>query len=151
MINRTAYFIAVFSAIIFFISIDSCKAEGSKEELAAYLKDTSSIISNADITIRGIGFNTIPMSEGVKRLNTYIGRMEMIKYPETMSNQRTVILLAFKKLRMGLLLFSPARKDTAVRLIKDGSRLLRYAAKDIVAVAEKEGIKKPGEKIEKER
>jgi len=146
MINKGKYFIAIFCAAAFFILIDLCEGAGDKEEVINYLKEVSSIVTNVDITIRGVGFNTLPMKEGAKRMNTYINQMELIKYPKALSKQYTMILLSFKKLRAGLALFSLEKKGEAVRLIKDGTRLLKYAAKDILAMAEKEGIRKAGDK-----
>lgn len=146
MINRAMYFIAALSVAILFISVNFCEAADAREDLVTYLKEISSIITNVDITIRSIGFNTLPMKEGVKRMDTYIGQMGAVKYPEVMSKQYRMILLSFKKLRTGLLLFSLEKKDAARELIKNGSRLLKYAAKDILAIAEKEGIRKSGDK-----
>ncbi len=142
--NRIRYFIAVFGAAIFFISVNFCQAGDSKEDVVSYIKEVSSIVTNVDITIRGIGFNTLPMQEGVKRLNIAIGQMSFMACPPSMSKQYKTILLAFKKIRAGLLLFSLEKKDIAVGLIKNGTRLLKYAAKDILSIAEREGIRKSG-------
>lgn len=142
--KRPVYLMTVFTAAIFFLSVNFCNAGDSKEDLAVYLKDIASIVTSVDITIRGVGFNTLPMQEGVKRLNIAIGQMSLIKCPSSMSKQYKAILLAFKKIRAGLLLFSLEKKDIAVGLIKNGTRLLKYAAKDILAIAEREGIRKSG-------
>jgi hypothetical protein len=144
--NRIIYFIAVFGAAIFLISVNFCQAGDSKEDVVSYIKEVSSIITNVDITIRGIGFNTLPMQEGVKRLNSSIGQLSFMECPPSMSKQHKTVLLAFKKIRAGLLLFSLEKKDTAVGLIKNGIRLLKYAAKDILAIAEREGIRKPADR-----
>ena len=140
--NKVAYFIIVSCAVIFFISVSFCEASDAKEDIIAYIKEISSIVTDVDITIRGIGFNTLPMKEGVKRLNISIGQLSFMECPPSMSKQYKTILLAFKKMRAGLLLFSLEKKDTAVGLIKNGTRLLKYAAKDILAIAEREGIRK---------
>lgn len=142
--NKVIYFIAVFGLAIFFISVNFCQASDSKEDIVTYIKEVSSIVTNVDIAIRGVGFNTLPMQEGVKRLNIAIGQMSLIKCPPGMSKQYKTILLAFKKIRAGLLLFSLEKKNIAVGLIKNGTRLLKYAAKDILAIAEREGIRKSG-------
>jgi len=140
--NRTIRFIVFFGVAIFLISVNFCQASDSKEDIVAYIKEVSSIVTNVDITIRGIGFNTLPMQEGVKRLNISIGQLSFIECPPSMSKQYKAILLGFKKIRAGLLLFSLEKKDIAVGLIKNGTRLLKYAAKDILAIAEREGIRK---------
>jgi len=62
-----------------------------------------------------------------------------------------MVLLSFKKMRMGLLLFSPEKKYIAVRLIKGGTRLLKYAAMDIVDIAKKHGIIEEKEEDEEKK
>lgn len=112
-----------------------------QEDIEAYLRNISSIITDVNITITNIGLNTFPIKEGIKRLSNYIGQLEfIIGYPEGMSTQHKMILLSFKKLRMGLLLLSPERKDTSIRLIKSGTRLLKYVATDIVKIARECGM-----------
>lgn len=152
MINKYAHFIVFFTVSMFFISAGFCEGVENKEDLARYLKELASIMTNADITIRSVGSNILPMQEGAKRMDTYISQLGLINYPIAMSKQYKMVLLSFKKIRTGLLLFSLERKDLAVGLIKNGIRLLKYAAKDILAIAEKEGIKKikdkPAEKGE---
>ena len=118
----------------------------NKEGLAVYIKAVSSIMTDADFTIKSISFNTLPMAEGAKRMNGYLGKMAMLESPEALSRQHKMVLLAFKKMRAGLLLFSLERKDMCVSLIKNGGRLLRQAAKDITAVMEREGILKKEDK-----
>jgi hypothetical protein len=92
----------------------------------------------------------LPLKEGVRRMDVYIGQTKSIKYPKVLSRQYTMILLSFKKLRAGLLLLSLGKKDTAIRVVKSGTQLLRYAAKDILAVADKEGIRKSNKPAKKE-
>ena len=141
--------IMIVSAIAFtFCGIGYCR--DAKEDLISYIKGISSIVTNVDIAIRSVGFNTLPIKEGVSRMNVYIGQAKSIKYPEALSRQYTMIILSFKKLRAGLLLLSLGKKDTAIRVVKSGTQLLRYAAKDILAVADKEGIRKSNKPAEKE-
>jgi len=145
MINincKTIPIVFIFCVSLFFISTNYCEGADAKEDLISYIKEVSSIITNVDITIRSIGFNTLPIKEGVRRMNVYIGQTKSIKYPKVLSRQYTMILLSFKKLRAGLLLLSLEKKDIAVRVIKSGTQLLKYAAKDILAIADKEGIRK---------
>jgi len=137
------YYLIAFLAI-FFISSRYSEASEDRDELTAYIKDVSSIMTNADITIRNIGLNYLPMEEGVRRMNTYIAQFGAVQYPEDLSRLHKMILLSFKKLRLGLLLFSVERKDTSIGLIKGGTRLLRHAAKDILVIAKREGIIKKG-------
>lgn len=130
------------------LSLSDAAEESTETE--SYLKDISSMMTDIDITIRAIGMNTLPFKEGIKRLNTCIFRLETGQYPESLSKQHKTVLLSFKKFRMGLLLFSPERKDQAVGLIKSGTRLLKDAASDIVDIAKREGIIKEEKEEEKE-
>lgn len=146
MINRPKgkYLIFIFCAALFFTSIGSCEGAGDKEEMVQYLKDMSPILTNADTTMRNVGFNALSMKDGAKRMTEYINQMGLMRCPAGMSKQYKMILLSFKKMRAGLLLFSMERKDMAIGLVKNGAQMLKYAAKDIVAIAEREGIRKSG-------
>jgi hypothetical protein len=142
------YFLIV--SAVFPCAIEAVSGETVMEEndLAGYINEISRIMTNIDILIRNIGSNIMPVSEGVKRLGIAIARIELLRYPEVLAKDHKMILLAFKKMRTGLLLLSPEKKDTAVKLIKDGTRLLKHAAVDIVAVAKKEGIIKEKQESE---
>jgi len=139
------------AGLILTLSVFS-EAVESQEDMEAYLRNISSIITDINITITNIGLNTFPIKEGIKRLDNYIGQLEfIIDPPEGASTQHKMILLSFKKLRMGLLLLSPETKDTAIRSIKSGTRLLKYAATDIIKIARRCGmLEKKGEIEEKE-
>lgn len=148
---KFVYYLIAF-LVIFFISSRYSEASGDRDELTAYIKDVSSIMTNADITIRNIGLNYLSMEEGARRMNAYIAQLGAAQCPEDLSRLHKMILLSFKKLRMGLLLFSIERKDASIRLIKGGTGLLRRAAKDILAIVKREGIikKEPsGEEADK--
>jgi len=147
---KTIALVFIFCAALFFVSTDYCEGADAKEDMVAYIKEISSIVTNVDITIRSVGFNTLSIKEGVRRMNVYIGQAKLTKYPKVLSRQYTMILLAFEKLRAGLSLLSLEKKDTAIRVIKSGTQLLKYAAKDILAVADKEGIRKSNKPAEKE-
>jgi len=126
------------------------KAQEPQEDIEAYLRNISSIITDVNITVTNIGLNIFPIKEGIKRLNNYIGQLEfIIDCPEDTSTQHKMILLSFKKLRMGLLLLSPETKDTSIRLLKSGTRLLKYAASDIVKIARECGMVEAKDEIEK--
>jgi hypothetical protein len=142
------YFL-IFSAV-FPCAIEAVSEETAVEEndLAYYINEISRIMTDTDILIRNIGLNILPVNEGVKRLGTAIARIELLRCPEVLAKDHKMILLSFKKMRAGLLLLSPEKKDPAVKLIKNGTRLLRHAATDIVAVAKKEGIIKEKQKGE---
>lgn len=144
MINKGKYFIFIFCAALFFISINLCEGAGDKdkEEVIKYIKEVAPILTNVDITIRNVGFNALSMKEGAKRISGCIDQMKLMQCPASMSKQYKMMLLSFKKMRAGLLLFSIERKDIAVGLIRNGAQMLKYAAKDIVAIAEKEGLRK---------
>ena len=144
MINKPKgkYLIAIFCAALFFISINLCEGAGDKEEIVKYIKEVAPILTNVDITIRNIGLNALSMKEGAKRMSEYINQMGLMQCPASMSKQYKMMLLSFKKMRAGLLLFSVERKDIAVGLIRNGAQMLKYTAKDIVAIAEREGIRK---------
>ena len=126
------------------------KAAEPQEDIEAYLRNVSSIITDVSITVTNIGLNTFPIKEGIKRLNNYIGQLEfIIDCPEGMSTQHKMILLSFKKLKMGLSLLSPETKDTSVRLIKSGTCLLKHAAADIIKIARECGMMEEKDEIEK--
>ena len=124
------------------------EAREPQEDIEAYLRNISSIITDVNITMTNIGLNTFPIKEGIKRLNNYIGQLEfIIDCPEGTSAQHKMILLSFKKLRMGLLLLSPKTKDTSIGLIKSGTRLLKHAAADIIRIARECGMVEAKDKI----
>ena len=126
------------------------EAREPQEDVEAYLRNVSSIMTDVSITLTNIGLNTFPIKEGIKRLNNYIGQLEfIIDCPEDTSAQHKMILLSFKKLRMGLLLLSPETKDTSIRLIKSGTRLLKYAAADIIKIARECGMMEEKDEIGK--
>jgi len=141
--------VIILCALIFFASSGYCEGADKKEDLETYLKEIASIMTNVDNTIRTIEFNTLPMKEGIRYMDTYIGQARLIEHPNALSKQYTMIMLSFKKLRTGLFLFSSGKRDIAIGLIKNGTRLLKYAAKDIIAIAEKEGIRKSDKPAEK--
>jgi hypothetical protein len=115
-------------------------AESKEEDIVTYIKDVSSMMTNVDIVIRNIGLNYLPMNEGVRRMDIYITQLGFMQYPEDLSRLHKMILFSFKKLRMGLLLFSVERKEISVGLIKSGTRLLKYAANNMLEIAKSEGI-----------
>ncbi|MEE8317961.1 MAG: hypothetical protein V3S13_03530 [Candidatus Omnitrophota bacterium] len=130
------------------------EAAESQDDIVIYIKDVSSIMIKIMTTVnaatRGIQLNFLPMSEGVRRMDTYIERLASMQYPEDLSRLQKMILLSSKKMRMGLLLFSVERKEMSVGLIKNGARLLKYAANDILEITEREGLmqgKERGEDI----
>lgn len=147
--KRAVCFIVGFCMAAFFTMVALSEGTDNKEGLADYIKAISPIMTDADSAIRDVGFNTLPINEAARRMSTYIGEMGLVKYPESLSRQYKMILLSFKKIRMGFLLFSLETKVMCVGLIKDGAKLLRYAAKDMLSFAEKEGILKRGDKPEK--
>lgn len=121
---------------------------GQGSEAADYIKEISSIMTNVDITIRNVGLKILSIQEGVKRIGIAITRVDLLEYPEAFKREHKMILLSFQKLKTGLLLLSPERKDASIKLIKSGTRLLKYAAMDIVNIAKREGIIKKEQKAE---
>jgi len=116
------------------------EAAESQDDIAIYIKDVSSIMTKVDAVTREIQLNFLPISTGVSRMDTYIGELASMQYPEDLSRLQKMILLSSKKIRMGLLLFSVERREISERLIKNGARLLKYAANDILEIAEREGL-----------
>ena len=143
--------IILFFTFIFLGFTQLAKATDQKDSMKSYIKDISSAMTDVDITMRSIGFGTFPIKEGIKRLNSYIAQLGFMPYPKRLSKQRKMVLLSFRKLRMGLLLFSAERKKLSLGLIKEGTQLLKYAAKDIISIAKEEGIikRKKGKKEDK--
>ncbi len=116
-----------------------------------YIKEISSVMTDIDITMRNIGMGIFPMGEGVKRLDGYIFRIKAMESPEELEKEHKMVLLSFKKMRMGLLLFSEERKDLSVGLIKSGTRILKTAAQNIVKIAREKGIIEDKEEREKDK
>lgn len=117
-----------------------CEAEEKGEELRPYIEDATSIMSEVDATLRNIGLKLWPLEEGLKRVNASLERLKSLEYPEKLARQHKMVLLSFKKLRMGFLLFSGKDRDRASRLFRNGARLLKKAATDIVGIAKEEGL-----------
>lgn len=138
--NRKRFFSSAVVIILFFSALFYSEAGDFKEELTAYIKALSPIMTDVDITIRNTGSGLLPMREGVKKINAHISQIKSLNHPESLNRQHKMILLSFRKMRMGLLVFSPDTRNVAIGLIRDGGRLLRYAANDIVAIAKNEGI-----------
>lgn len=128
------------AVIIIFTFTGFLQAAENKDEVVNYIKDVSSIMTEVDIMTRNIGLNYLPIQEGARRMDSYIEQTRNLQYPAEFSRLHKMILLSFKKMRMGLLLFSPERRDFSVRLIRSGTRLLKYAAEDIIDIAKEEGL-----------
>ncbi|MDP2921432.1 MAG: hypothetical protein Q8O12_03580 [Candidatus Omnitrophota bacterium] len=148
-INKLTVFFAIGFSMATLLSAAYC-SEGpdDKEGLVNYIKTVSPIMTDADMTIKNIGFNIVSIDEGARRMADYINRMSLMNYPEILSGQYKMTLLAFKKIRMGLLLFSPERREMCVGLIKSGGKFLRYAAEDILDIVKKEGLLRKEDKPE---
>ncbi len=133
--------IGFIAAVILIFSV-FVRAEENKneDEVVVYLKEISSIITNVDITVRNVGMNYLPMQEAVKRMDTYVAQLESTKYPEVLAIKHKMIVLSFKKIRMGLLLFSPENKELSIKVIKSGTNILKYVAKEIVKIADEKGL-----------
>ncbi len=145
MLNKALIFLIIF----IFISINSFAAAAppdKKEELTAYIKNLVSIITEADFIIRDVEFNNLPLKEGAKRLKGAIEKIKPLKYPVSLGTLHKKVLLSFKKIRKGFLLFTPERREEPIKLVKGGVALLKSAASEIKYIIEKEGLKKkPGD------
>lgn len=148
---KSTYCFIVIAGLMFMFARPLGALDADKEEAASYIKDVSSMMTDIDITIRNISMNTLSFNEGIKRLGGHIFHLGSIRYPGDLSRQHKAVLLSFKKLRMGLLLFSPETKDLSMRLIKSGRRLLKSAAMDILDIAKRQGIIKEGSREEEKR
>lgn len=150
---RIAYLVVIFSVFFVCVSLDiigfeaaaqilksSKDISNNKTSVVDYIKAISPLITKVDITIRNIGLNMLSMEEGVKAMDTCITQIELLEPPKVLFRQHKSILLSFRKLRMGLLLLSSKKKDIAIKVIKSGTRLLKYAATDMVDIAKEEGL-----------
>lgn len=114
-----------------------------KADMIAYLKNVSSTMTEVDIMLRNAGLKYITTQEAAKRMDAYISKMKTMQCVDDMARLHTMILLSFKKIRTGLLLFSPERKEQAVKLMRNGAGILKSAAKDMLELAKAQGLVKP--------
>jgi|GEM_PF-5222555 len=145
------FFILMVFLIALFLSIAGSEAtektdnskdglRGADNEIVNYIKSLVPILTNVDITIRNIGMNLLPIKDGIAKMDDYIKQATSLKSPAILSRDHKMLILSFRKMRMGLLLFSPEKKEPGVSLIRNGAIILKHVANDIVAIGEKEGI-----------
>ncbi|MFH1782510.1 MAG: hypothetical protein ABH848_02715 [Candidatus Omnitrophota bacterium] len=132
--------------LLFFLPINVFSAETiEKDPSIIYIKDIASIITEVDILIRDIQFNSIPTSEGAKRLGGHIKKLDSLSCPKDLEELHNKVRLSFKKIRLGFLLLSKDRREVSVRLVKNGAVLLKSAALEIKRRAKEKGMIKKQE------
>ncbi|MBU1061574.1 MAG: hypothetical protein KJ957_03500 [Candidatus Omnitrophica bacterium] len=151
--KKIYYILLVITCVIIIFASVSIKREaigapeydvsiGNKDALKAYIGDLSLIMMEVDIMLRTLGSTTLSLKtfkESIKGMDVYITKIERMQYPEVMSRLHKMVLLSFKKFRMGFLMFSIEERDIGARLFKSARYLLKYAADDMVSIVEKEG------------
>lgn len=136
--------LAVF--LISFISCNTGYSADKKEELQQYLGKVNPILINVQTTSRNISMKLLSLDAAVKQMEEYLDSLRSIKPPRFMAKQHKMILLAFKKMKMGFYLLFHGDRERAVSMTRRGAGLLRMAAKDMVDLASKEGLIKESNK-----
>ncbi|MCX5693262.1 MAG: hypothetical protein NTX47_06245 [Candidatus Omnitrophica bacterium] len=132
--------------LISFIYYNTAYSADKKEELNQYVMKVNPILLNVQITARNISQRFFTLEAGMKQVDDYLKSLKAIKPPNFMVKQHKMILLAFKKMRMGFYLLSHGKdKAMAISLVKRSGELLRIAGREMVDFADKEGLLKKKE------
>jgi hypothetical protein len=131
---------AVFAAFFSFYALSY--AADKKEELKRYLAEINPTLTNVQITSRNLTQRLLPVEGAVKQMADYIDKIKSTAPPEFMLREHKMILLSFKKLRLGFYLLHHGEKSVSVRTVKRGAYLFREAVKKILEYSEEEGILK---------
>ena len=132
--------------LISFIYYNIAYSADKKEELNQYVMKVNPILLNVLATARNISQRFFTLEAGMKQVDDYLKSLKAIKPPNFMAKQHKMILLAFKKMRMGFYLLAHGKdKAMAISLVKRSGELLRIAGREIVDFADKEGLLKKKE------
>lgn len=134
---------------IFFSFYSISYSVDKKDDLKQYLNKINPILTNAQITARNLSQKLIPLEGAIKQMGDYIDTLDSLTPPPFMIKQHKIILLSFRKLKMGFYLLSRGEKAASVRLVTRGRDLLRIAVNDILEFGRKEGLIKETENAEK--
>ncbi|MFH1854197.1 MAG: hypothetical protein ABH815_02680 [Candidatus Omnitrophota bacterium] len=111
-----------------------------KEEIRKYLEGINPILTNVDTAYRDISSKALSLEAGVKKMQVFISDLNSLIPPEFIRQQHKMILLSFKKLKMGYYLLSGKDISLARALVKRGGVLLKIAVGNILDLGRKEGI-----------
>jgi hypothetical protein len=119
-----------------------------KEAIKQYLSGVNPILTNVQVTTRNISQKLLPLSGVVKQMQSYINSLHSLTPPDALAKQHKMMMLSFKKIRLGFFELSRGNKQLSVILVKRGAVLLKAAVGDIIELSKKEGIIKenPGQK-----
>ena len=111
-----------------------------RDEMKEYLGKINPVLTNVQVTSRNLSQRLLPLEMVIRDMRNYIDILEALTPPEFMVRQHKMILLAFKKLRMGFYMLTRGDRPLSIRLVRRGRDLLRIAAKDIVEFSKREGL-----------
>ena len=111
-----------------------------KEALVEYFNKINPVLIKVQIASRNLSQKLLPLEGIIQEMQNSIDTIKLLVPPEFLVRQHKMILLSFKKLKMGFYLLSKGDKEVSIRLVKRGRNLLRNAAKDIVEFSKKEGL-----------
>lgn len=132
--------ITLVAFIVFFSFYNPGYPADEKEEIKQYLDKVNLALTNFQITARNLSQKILPIPPAVKQMQDYIETVSSLTPPEVMDRQHRMLLLSFKKLRMGFYVLSHGDKPLSVRLVNRGRDLLQLAIKDILKMAREEGL-----------
>ncbi|MFC1624628.1 hypothetical protein ACFL28_04880 [Candidatus Omnitrophota bacterium] len=111
-----------------------------RDEMKEYLGKINPILTNIQVTSRNLSQKLLPLEGAIREMHKGIDILETLTPPEFMARQHKMILLAFKKLKMGFYMLTRGDRPLSIRLVRRGRDLLRTAAKDIVEFSKREGL-----------
>lgn len=134
--NKAAKIIAAVFILVFLIY----DLSAATEELKEYLTKISPILTSVQLTARQLTQKLLPLEGATKEMEKNITSLSSFTPPVSLARPHKMLILSFKKMRMGFLLLSRGDKVGSARLVKSGRDLLRSAVKYILDVGRKEGI-----------
>ena len=137
--RRSVIIIAIFS---FFVL--SWRGVGysldRKEAIKQYLADVNPVLTNIQVTTRKVSQKLLPLNGAIEQIQSYVDSLHSLTPPDALAKQHKMILLSFKKIRLGFCELLRGDKQLSVTLVKRGAGLLKIAVVDIVELGKKEGI-----------
>jgi len=145
---RNVIITALISFLFFSGAGVSCALD-EREAMKRYLADINPVLTKAQVASRNISQRLLPLGDGVKQMRDCVESLSAMNPPKVMLKQHKMILLSFKKLRMGFYLLLNGDRPRSVVLVKSGAVLLRAAVKDMVELGKREGLIKENPETKK--
>jgi hypothetical protein len=137
--KRAAVIILMFSFLILSWSRTGYSLD-RKEAIKQYLAGVNPILTNVQVTTRNISQKLLPFNGAVKQMQSYINSLHSLTPPDALAKQHRMIMLSFKKIRLGFCELLRGNKQLSMTLVKRGAVLLKAAVGDIIELSRKEGI-----------